>query len=214
MSAIRDFFRGVSGLAMRLMPLLLMAMVAGSTFWLVQVNSPREDEAAQSRAKRHEPDYYMDRFSATELDVNGTTKMRFTGVKMVHFDDDQTYEVTTPAMRAYQPERPPVTVNAERGVMNSEGSVIDLFGNAYLVRQAGADASKDPRMTAASQYFRLLVNDDIVKTDKAVELTRGPSVMTANGLIFNNVTREVQLLGNVRGTIVMNPPSGPARTAQ
>jgi lipopolysaccharide export system protein LptC len=39
-----------------------------------------------------------------------------------------------------------------------------------------------------------------------VELTRGPSVMNANGLIFNNVTREVQLLGNVRGTIIMNSP--------
>ncbi|MNS82862.1 Lipopolysaccharide export system protein LptC [compost metagenome] len=156
----------------------------------------------------------MDRFSATELDTTGATKMRFTGVKMIHFEDDQTYEVTTPAMRAYQPDRPPVTVNADRGVMNAEGSVIDLYGNAFLVRQPGVDVAKDPRMTAASQYFQLLVNDDIVKTDKAVQLTRGPSVMTANGLVFNNVTREVQLLGNVRGTIVMNPPSGQARTTQ
>lgn len=211
---MRDFLGRLSGLIMRLLPLLLMAMVAGSTFWLVQINSPHEDEAAQNRAKRHEADYYMDRFSATELDTTGATKMRFTGVKMIHFEDDQTYEVTTPAMRAYQPDRPPVTVNADRGVMNAEGSVIDLYGNAFLVRQPGVDVSKDPRMTAASQYFQLLVNDDIVKTDKAVQLTRGPSVMTANGLVFNNVTREVQLLGNVRGTIVMNPPSGQARTTQ
>ena len=48
-------------------------------------------------------------------------------------------------------------------------------------------------------------------SDKAVKLTRGPSVMTANGLIFNNVTREVQLLGNVRGTIITGPPASPAK---
>jgi lipopolysaccharide export system protein LptC len=63
----------------------------------------------------------MDRFSATELAEDGNTKIRFTGVKMVHFEDDQTYEVTTPAMRNYEPDRPPVTANANRGVMNAEG---------------------------------------------------------------------------------------------
>ncbi|WP_019449650.1 LPS export ABC transporter periplasmic protein LptC [Cupriavidus sp. BIS7] len=205
-----EFLSSLVGLVMRMLPLLLMAIVAGSTFWLVQINSPHED-TAKTQVKRHVPDYYMERFSATELAEDGNTKIRFTGVKMDHFEDDQTYEVTTPAMRNYAPDRPPVTVNAKRGVMNAEGSIIDLYGDAFIVRQAGVDVSKDPRMTAASQYFQLLVNDDIVKTDKPVELTRGQSVMTANGLIFNNVTREVQLLGNVRGTIIMNSP-GQTRT--
>ena len=208
-----DFLSRIAGLVMRLLPLLLMAIVAGSTFWLVQINSPHE-AASKTQVKRHAPDYYMERFSTTELAEDGNTKIRFTGVKMVHFEDDQTYEVTTPAMRNYEPSRPPVTANAERGVMNAEGSIIDLYGNAFIVRQAGTDVSKDPRMTAASQYFQLLVNDDIVKTDKPVELTRGQSVMTANGLIFNNVTREVQLLGNVRGTIIMNSPGQSGTSTQ
>jgi len=203
-----SFLLNLSGMAMRLLPLLLMAIVAGSTFWLVQVNTPPE-AGAERTAARHEPDYYMDRFSATELNTDGTTKLRFTGDKMIHFADDQTYEVTRPAMRAYQPQRPPVTVTADRGRMNAEGSVIDLYGNGFVDRVQGADPAKDPRMTAASEYFQLLVNDDIVKTDKPVKLTRGPSVMTANGLVFNNVTREVQLLGNVHGTIIMGPPPAP-----
>lgn len=197
----------LSGIVMRLLPLLLMAFVAGSTFWLVQINSPQESKTALN-VKKHEPDYFMDRFSATELAQDGSTKVRFTGDKMIHFEDDQTYEVTRPAMRAYQPDRPPVTAHADTGRMNAEGSVIDLYNNGFIMRQQGADPAKDPQMTAASNYFQLLINDDIVKTDKPVKLTRGPSVMTANGLIFNNVTREVQLQGNVRGTIITGPPSG------
>lgn len=189
---------------LRLMPLLLMALVAGSTFWLVQVNSPSERDN-KPREKTHTPDYFMDNFSSTELDVTGTTKYRFTGTKLLHFEDDQTYDVTRPALRAFAPDRPPVTGNADTGKMNAEGTIIDLYGKAFIVRSQGPDAAKDPRMTAASEYFQILINDDIVKTDKAVELTRGPSVMTANGLIFNNVTREVQLLGNVHGTIVSAP---------
>ncbi|TWG83861.1 lipopolysaccharide export system protein LptC [Cupriavidus gilardii J11] len=201
---MQDFLPSLSRLALRLMPLLLMALVAGSTFWLVQVNTPHDESDAQ-REKRHVPDYYMDNFTATELDEDGTTKMRFTGVRMVHYEDDQTYEVTRPAMRAYEPDRPPVTGHADTGRMNADASVIDLYGNARIVRIQGADPSKDPELTATSSYFQILINDDIVKTDKPVKLTRGPSVMTANGLVFNNVTREVDLLGNVRGTIVMAP---------
>lgn len=201
---MRDILPSLSRLALRLMPLLLMALVAGSTFWLVQVNTPREQTDAE-RQKRHVPDYYMDRFTATELAEDGTTKMRFTGERMVHYEDDQTYEVTRPAMRAYEPDRPPVTGYANVGRMNADGSVIDLYGDARIVRVQGADPSKDPELTATSSYFQILINDDIVKTDKPVKLTRGPSVMTANGLVFNNVTREIDLLGNVRGTIVMAP---------
>ena len=204
---MRDLMSSLSRMAMRLMPLLLMALVAGSTFWLVQINTPREVSEGE-RVKRHVPDYYMDGFTATELAEDGSTKMRFTGDRMVHYEDDQTYEVTRPAMRSYEPDRPPVTGHAEIGKMNADASVVELFGNARIMRVPGADPSRDPEMTATSSYFQLLVNDDIVKTNKPVTLTRGPSVMHANGLVFNNVTREVDLLGNVRGTIVMAPRGG------
>src|SRR5437868_8417268 len=142
---MRDLMPSMYRLALRLMPLLLMALVAGSTFWLVQVNSPREENAGR-QAKKHEPDYYMIRFSATDLAEDGSTKIRFTGDKMIHFEDDQTYEVTRPAMRAYQVQRPPVTGHADLGRMNAEATVIDLFGNAHIVRAQGADPSKDPQM--------------------------------------------------------------------
>jgi len=206
---MQSILSSLSRLAMRALPMLLMALVAGSTFWLVQINSPRE-KVTGPQVKRHEPDYYMDRFSATELDESGNTKLRFNGDKMVHYDDDQTYAFTLPAMRAYQPGRPPVSGRADRGKMNADGSIIDLYDNGFVIRSQGPDPKQDPQMTAASEYFRILVNDDIVKTDKPVELTRGASAMTANGLIFNNVTREVQLLGNVRGTIITAPRAADA----
>ena len=85
----------------------------------------------------------MDRFAATELDVNGDTKLRFNGDKMVHFEDDQTYEFARPAMRSYDPGRPPVSGRADRGKMNADGSIIDLYDNG-LIAGAGSRPGAGP----------------------------------------------------------------------
>ncbi|GCB05084.1 LPS export ABC transporter periplasmic protein LptC [Ralstonia sp. SET104] len=185
---------------LRGLPVLLMAIVCGVTFLLVQVNTPQTDDTA-NQAKRHVADYTMDGISATALDETGATKYRFNGVHMTHYEDDRTYDVTYPALRVYAPDRPQVTARADLGKMNSDGTIIDLYNNAKVIRAQGPDARQDPLMTADSTYFQVLLNDDIVRTDKPVELRRGPSIMNANGLTFNNVTRQVQLLGNVRGRI-------------
>ena len=201
---LRNLLSQLIQMLLRFLPLVLMAIVAGITFWLVQVNSPvRKDD--QEQAKRHEPAYYIDQLAATELDDKGTTKYRFNASRMVQYEDDQTYAVTHPAVRAYEPGRPQVTAMSDRGTMNAEGTIIDLRSNARVLRDQGTDAERDPVMSARSERFELLLNDDVVRTDKPVELRHGQSIMHANGLIFNNVTREVQLLGNVRGTIVSKP---------
>lgn len=198
---LRKLLSRLIQMLLRFLPLVLMAIVAGITFWLVQINSP-VIKSEEELVKRHEPAYYMDKLAATELDARGNTKYRFNASRMVQFEDDQTYEVTNPAVRAYEPGQPQVTAVSDVGTMNPEGTVIDLRRNARVLRDQGADVERDPVMSARSERFELLLNEDIVRTDHPVELRHGQSIMHANGLTFNNVTREVQLLGNVRGTIV------------
>lgn len=82
--------------------------------------------------------------------------------------------------------------------MNGDASIVDLYDNARIVRDAGFG---DPRMQADSSHFRVLVNDDVIETEKPVKLQRGQSIMTASGMNYNNVTRVIQLFGNVRGAI-------------
>ncbi len=201
---LQDLLSRLVQILLRSLPLVLMAIVAGITFWLVQVNSPASKDDGPV-AKRHEPSYYMDKLAATELDDTGSTKYRFNASRMVQFEDDLTYAVTNPAVRAYEPGRPQITAMADTGIMNADASIIDLRHNARVLRDQGVNAERDPVMSARSERFELLLNEDIVRTDKPVELRHGQSIMNASGLVFNNVSREVQLLGNVRGTIVPRP---------
>ncbi|GAB5098224.1 LPS export ABC transporter periplasmic protein LptC [Caballeronia sp. HLA56] len=187
-----------------LLPLVAMAALAGITYWLLQSTLP-SGAPAPEQPKRHTADYFAENFSVSELDTSGTTQYRLTAKSMVHYEDDENSDLTLPAMRMFQPQKPTVTATAQRGTVNGDVSIVDLYDNARILRAAGFG---DPQMQADSQHFRVLVNDDVILTEKPVRLQRGPSVMTANGMNYNNVTREMKLFGNVRGAIAASDING------
>ncbi len=188
-----------------LLPILALAALAGVTYWLLQATLPPPGEAV-ARPKTHTPDYFADNFSVTELDQSGATQYRLTAAKLIHYEDDENSDLTQPAMRAFQPGKPVVTATAKRGTVNGDVSIVDLYDDARILRAAGAG---DPQMQADSEHFRVLVNDDVIQTEKPVKLQRGLSIANAtNGMKYNNVTRVIELYGNVRGTIAAADVSG------
>lgn len=187
----------------QLAPLAAVAVLAALTFWLLQTNltPPAQHAAAQ---KSHTPDYFADNLSISMLDETGRTQYRINAATMVHYLDDANTDMTKPAIRAFTPGKPEVTSVALRGTINGDGTIVDLFGNASVVRDPGAG---DPGMRADSQHFRFFVNDDVVQTEKPVKLLRGQSIVTADGMIYNNTTREMQLSGHVRGQLAASEVS-------
>lgn len=189
----------------QLLPLAAVAALAGITWWLVQATLPPPGEGI-AQPKRHTPDYFADNFSVTELDQSGATQYRLTAAKLIHYEDDENSVLTAPAMRAFQPGKPVVTTTAKHGITNGDASVVDLYDDARIERAAGGG---DPQMQADSQHFRIFVNDDVIQTEKPVKLQRGLSVVNAtDGMKYNNVTRVIELYGNVRGTIAASDTSG------
>ena len=193
----------------QLIPLAAIAALAGITWWLLQATLPPPGEGA-ARPVTHTPDYFADNFSVSELDQSGTTQYRLTASKLIHYEDNETSDLTRPAMRAFQPNKPTVTTTSKRGTVNGDVSIVDLYDDARILRAAGGG---DPQMQADSQHFRIFVNDDVIQTEKPVKLQRGLSVMNAtDGMKYNNVTRVIELYGNVRGTIAASDTSGGSRS--
>lgn len=194
--------------AKRLLPLALMLGLAAGTYWLVKRALP-DEEAKPAAAKRHVPDYFVEKLSATALNETGQTKYRMQAKKVVHFEDDDSTEVSQPAVRAYTPGQPATTAQADLGRLSGDAAILDLIGHAVVQRLAGADSQKQAAMQAHSETFRVFLNEDKISTDQAVTLQHGASILSANGMVYDNVPRTVQLLGNVRGQIIA-APSRPA----
>ena len=189
---------------LRLMPLLLMGSLTLLTFWLVQKNTPLTINPIE-RPRLHEPDYTIKNGALSYLNEQGQTKYRILGKELIHYDDDASIDIVRPRMRSFQPDKAPVTVRAQRGHIDGDLTILDLFDNVEIYRppQSASETQKaSPYMLAKSSYFQVLINDDIITTDKPVELEQGLSVMQSNdGGIFDNVKQSMQLLGTVKGRI-------------
>ena len=97
-----------------------------------------------------------------------------------------------------------VTVaTALRGVSNGDGSEIQLFGNAVIVREATKrpDGTAVPRMEFRGEYLHAFVNEDRVSSDKPVELLRGADRFVGDQFDYDNRTGVAVLKGRVRGVL-------------
>ena len=193
---------------LRLTPLILMGALTLLTFWLVQKNTPPEKSTIE-RVRLHEPDYTIKNGALSALNELGNTKYRILGNKVTHYDDDASIDILTPRMRLFQADKAPVTVKSDTGHLDGDLTILDLFDNASIFRPAQAASASQPatlRMLASSSYFKVLINDDIIETNRPITLEQGMSIMNSTeGGIFNNVEQSMVLTGQVKGWIERAP---------
>jgi len=193
---------------LRLTPLVLMGTLTLVTFWLVQKVTPSEKSSLE-RVRIHEPDYTITNGALSALNEIGNTKYRILGNKVIHYDDDASIDILTPRMRLFQLDKAPVTVKSDTGHLDGDLTILDLIDNASIFRPAQAATASQAatlRILASSAYFKVLINDDIIETNRPVTLEQGMSIMqSTEGGRFNNVEQSMTLLGQVKGRIERAP---------
>jgi lipopolysaccharide export system protein LptC len=199
---------GIGRTLLRLMPLILMGTLTLGTFWLVQKVTPPEKSSLE-RVRLHEPDYTITNGALTALNEMGNTKYRILGNKVIHYDDDASIDILSPRIRLFQLDKAPVTVKSDTGHLDGDLTILDLIDNASIFRPAQAATSSQAatlRMLASSTYFKVIINDDIIETNRPITLEQGISIMqSTEGGKFNNIEQSMTLLGQVKGRIERAP---------
>ena len=175
----------------RLFPLGLMLVLALLTFWLDR--AVREDPA-QSKGRRHDPDYLVHNFTSTTFNRSGGAETVISAAQMRHYPDDDSTELLSPRVVQAKPTEPRFTVNADRGVLSREGDEIFLYDNVYLVREPDA-AHPGTRMTTS--FLHIVRDRSIVRTDREVTVVEGPRSLSGRGMEYNNESREFVLHSDV-----------------
>lgn len=176
-------------------PALLLAGLLALTWWLdhkVQPPGPHED------ALGTEPDFVAENFEALRMNQDGTERYSVIAKKMVHYPADNSAVLDEPRLTHFDPDKAPVSIRANQGVVSSNGDTIDFRGDVQVRRTAFKD---DPEMTLSTSFLHVIPDKDMVETNREVILTHGNSTLKSVGLEFNNKTRELKLLSNVKGQL-------------
>ena len=189
------------------LPLMLMGLMAMSTYWLVR-NTPEAIQADLVAAPRHVPDYFMRDFSVRVFDAKGQLKSEITGAEARHFPDTDTLEIDQPNIRTYSREGRLTIARAARAMTNADGSEVQLFDKAVVVRDGFHKNDAKARTELRSDFFHIMVNTEEIRTHLPVELTRGDnSTFSADKLAYDNLSRTLELTGRVRGVLIPSKPS-------
>jgi lipopolysaccharide export system protein LptC len=186
------------------LPIVLMGLLALTTYWLVRM-APTPFEPELEAEPTHEPDYYMRDFTLKIYGGDGRLKSEVIAIEGRHYPDTDTLELDQPRIRTVNSQGRVTTARAVRGLSNADGSEVQLFENAQIVREAFTDAKGEaqPRSEIKSEFLHLFANTEQVKTHLPVVLIRGTrDQFTADHMDYDNLDRLMQLSGRVHGTIM------------
>ena len=189
------------------LPLGLMGLVALGTYWLVQ-STPVNRAPKGETLVRHEPDYFMAGFSVRTFVEVGRLKSEVFGAAARHYPDTDTLEIDAVRIRAFDDQGRLTTATANRALTNSDGTEVQLFGNAQIVRDALVNnaGQTTPRVEFRGESLHAFLKTDRVVSNRPVEIRRGSDVFLAETMDYDNERRTIVMQGRVKGTLV--PPPG------
>jgi len=185
------------------LPVILMGLLALGTYWLVR-STPLLTQPGHVAVARHEPDYFLHKFSVKTFDGDGRLKSEVLGTHARHYPDTDTLEIDLARIRLIDAGGRLTTATANRALTNGDGSEVQLFGNARVVREpmVSKAAKSQPRLEFRSEFLHAFTDTERVKSNKPVEIVRGRDTFTADAMDFDNLERVLQLDGRVKGVLV------------
>jgi lipopolysaccharide export system protein LptC len=194
--------RARRGLRMRLrellgayLPLVLMALLALGTWWLVK-NTPRPATSDDSAAVRSDPDYEMRDFAITRFAPDGRATVRLEGARLRHFPDTDRIEIESARIHARAPDGRVTQAQAERALANGDASEWQLSGGAKVVAQMRAG----PPLEIDGEFLHVFVPTERVRSHLPVLVRQGDDEIRAGGIDVDNLAQRVQFSPPVRGS--------------
>ncbi len=182
------------------LPLLLMALLALATWWLVK-NSPRAPGLSTVRAQTDAPDYAMQQFSLDRFAADGRLRVRIDGSELRHLPASDRIEIDQPRLRAVAADGRVMLAQANRAVGNGDASEVQLLGNAQVTTE---DSHGDPLELRGDVLDAFLVTEQ-VRSHLPVQIVSGGMRIRAATLAYDHATGRLDLGGPMRAQ--MPPPA-------
>lgn len=184
-------------------PLLLMLLLAGATWWLVRVtpvpSAPRAVEPSPQA-----PDYTLMGVDLQRYAADGALLARIRGQQLRHFPQGDRLELTEAHIRLRLQDAW-IDARSPQAVLTEGGDRAHLFGGVVLIREATATQAGFELRTEAVQVE---VPQGLVSSSAPTVWLQAGSRVQAAGFTWRREADTVDLVGPVRANLL---PIGPGR---
>jgi lipopolysaccharide export system protein LptC len=178
------------------LPLLLMALLALASWWLVK-NSPRPVTTAEERPVSSEPDYTMRGFAIERFGADGRLRLRIEGAHMRHFPATDRIEIDDARIHAVAEDGRVTLAQASQAIGNGDGSELQLLGGAEVTSH---DANGAP-LLMQSEFLHAFLVTERVRSHLPVLVRLGANEWRAGGLDYDHAARKLELAGPLRAVL-------------
>ncbi|MEQ1813802.1 MAG: LPS export ABC transporter periplasmic protein LptC [Candidatus Nitrotoga sp.] len=173
-----------------LLPALLLLAVV---YWVsITVEPPPQKINGK---QRHDPDFFVENFSATTLTEQGIPRFTVSAAKMLHYPDDDSTHLENIQLVSVQPDRPTLRIFALNGTLSDKSEEVFLRDHVQIIRE---DPKKQNDMKLTTTFLHVIPDLNIAKTDQAVTLVDGNNTVHAVGMTLDHNARTINLLNQVR----------------
>ena len=180
----------------------MLAILAGMTGFLAQ-RAAREHRPVKQASHPERPDWFIEGFNLIRLGLTEKITWQITAQRMQHRPQDDAVELVQPVLVRLEPGRPILVIRAQEAETLEMGDLTHLRGQVVLTRAADREG---PALKIETEQLDVLAAKDLARAAGLVQIERGGSNLTGVGLEFDNASRRLQLLAEVRGQWV-NPPA-------
>jgi len=197
-------------------PLLLMAMLAGFTWWLIK-NTPQLEAPRERAVPKHEPDYRMNGFEVERFSSDGRLTGRVIGTEMRHYPDNDTLEIDSPQLRAYGKQGELLVADAQRGLSNGDGSEVQLLGDVKVKRYPGGDPAEAPDLELYGEFLHAFVLQQQIRSHLPARVVGMGGEIQVKSFVYDQVSGRLNFSGGGRATFSarpgVKPPAAPRPAA-
>jgi lipopolysaccharide export system protein LptC len=188
-------------------PVLLLGGLAALTYWLnaqIQPSTARRDGAT-----RHDPDMYIENFSAVTYGADGGILQSLAAKRAQHYPDDDSIDLTSPSLVLTDPGKPRLTIAADVGSVTGNRDIVTLRGNVRATRDAETQPATPGGTpvgpaTFTTDMLRVMPKESRAETDRLVTIEEPRGIIQGVGMVYDNGLHTFKLKSSVRGTLQPN----------
>ncbi len=176
----------------RLISLVIFFTLAVIAWWSTTGNFADNNLFQPAKSNRY-VEIFMNDFEMTAMNDSGTPAYTLNGKHLERYNDSDETRIEQPVFHLLDADKQ-WKVCADFALVNDKKNTIQLQNNVIMQQQ-----NVEPAITIRTQKMLIHTKTQIAQTQAQVNITQGKSQLTSTGMIYNNITSELELLSSVSG---------------